>query len=189
MYYWKTYMLVFCIQRLFVTFHCWISSFTLAWVGLYYNTSQPCARTWVKIAWWVLALWWALGSYIYFWQTFSTLYCECIIIIADFVLPCSGHVPGLPTELKPTLHTALVQVATPMGVVFLIGEDAEEPDTSKIWLSYLCLHHMTLACTVKEMCVVVTQYVGVKFAHSWVCTCCTAGQIWYGTLEHMPLIL
>ena len=46
-----------------------------------------------------------------------------------FVLPCSGHVPGLPTELKPTLHTALVQVATNTAVVG--GEDAVEPDTSK----------------------------------------------------------
>ena len=41
----------------------------------------------------------------------------------------SGPAPGLPTDLKPTLHTALVQVAT--NTVVVGGEDAEEPDTSK----------------------------------------------------------
>ena len=72
MYYWEvlpTYMLVFCIQRLFVTFLCWISRFTLAWVG--FNNSQLCTRsTWMKIGGQVLALWWALGSYIYFLANF-----------------------------------------------------------------------------------------------------------------------
>ena len=53
-----------------------------------------------------------------------------ISAICHFVLPCSGHVPGLPTELKPTLHTALKQVATNTDVVGGI-EDAVEPDTSK----------------------------------------------------------
>ena len=40
-----------------------------------------------------------------------------IIILSTFTLPWLGHAPGLPTELKPTLHTALVQVATDTGVV------------------------------------------------------------------------
>ena len=43
----------------------------------------------------------------------------------------SGHAPGLLTDPKATLHTVLVQVATNTDVVLLIGEDAEEPDTSK----------------------------------------------------------
>ena len=50
---------------------------------------------------------------------------------ATFVLLWSGHAPGLPTEFKPTLHTALVQVSTNKTVVILAGEDAMEPDTSK----------------------------------------------------------
>ena len=40
-----------------------------------------------------------------------------------------GTVLGLPTDLKPTLHTELVQAITTMGVVG--GADAEEPATSK----------------------------------------------------------
>ena len=51
--------------------------------------------------------------------------------VCHFVLPCSGHVPGLPTDLKPTLHTALVQVATDTTVVGVGGQDAVQPDTSK----------------------------------------------------------
>ena len=47
----------------------------------------------------------------------------------------SGHAPGLPTVLKPTLYTILDQVATQSGVVFLTGEDADKPDTSKILCS------------------------------------------------------
>ena len=43
----------------------------------------------------------------------------------------SGLAPGLPTDLKPTLHTAPVQVATSTTVVGMGGEDAVEPDTSK----------------------------------------------------------
>ena len=44
------------------------------------------------------------------------------------ILPWSGTAPELPTDLKPTLHIALLQVTTAMDVVG--GEDAEEPDTS-----------------------------------------------------------
>ena len=41
-----------------------------------------------------------------------------------------GTAPGLPTDLKLTLHIALLQVTTAMDVV---GgwEDAEEPDIRK----------------------------------------------------------
>ena len=49
-----------------------------------------------------------------------------------FVLPWTGIASGLPTDLRRTLHIALVQVATAMDVVG--GEDAVEQDTSK----YLC---------------------------------------------------
>ena len=42
--------------------------------------------------------------------------------------PCSG-VPGLPTELKPTLHIALIHIEPPIVVVG--GEDADELDTGK----------------------------------------------------------
>ena len=49
-----------------------------------------------------------------------------------FLLLWSGHAPGLPIILNPTLRTALEQVATESSVAFLIGEDAAEPDTSKI---------------------------------------------------------
>ena len=48
-----------------------------------------------------------------------------------YILLWSGLAPGLPTELKPTLHTALVQVATNTGVVGGSRKDAVEPDTSK----------------------------------------------------------
>ena len=41
----------------------------------------------------------------------------------------SGHAPGLPTVLNPTLHIALVPVAIATDVVG--GEDAEASDTSK----------------------------------------------------------
>ena len=50
---------------------------------------------------------------------------------ATFVLPCSGTASGLPTDLRPTLHTALVRVCTTQDVVGLIGIDVAEPDISK----------------------------------------------------------
>ena len=53
-----------------------------------------------------------------------------IQLLSTFAQPWSGHAPALPTELKLTLHTALVQVA--MNTIVVGGEDAEEPDTSKI---------------------------------------------------------
>ena len=61
------------------------------------------------------------------------LYCASIIITAvcHFSIPLSGHAPGRPIEHKHTLHIVLVQVAPATGVVFLIGEDAEGPHTSK----------------------------------------------------------
>ena len=47
---------------------------------------------------------------------------------ATLLLLWSEHVPGLPTDLKDTLHIGLVRV--PMtGAAG--GEDAEKPDTSK----------------------------------------------------------
>ena len=61
------------------------------------------------------------------------LYCESIIITAvcHFSIPLSGHAPGRPTEHKYTLRIVLVRVAPATGVVFLIGQDAEGPHTSK----------------------------------------------------------
>ena len=47
-----------------------------------------------------------------------------------YLLAWTGTAPELPTELKPTLHIGLQQVTTAMDVVGLVGEDAEEPDTS-----------------------------------------------------------
>ena len=47
----------------------------------------------------------------------------------------SGHAPGPPTVLKPTLYTVLKQAATDTTVVLLTGEDADEPDTSKMLCS------------------------------------------------------
>ena len=44
-------------------------------------------------------------------------------------LPWTGIASGLPTNLRHTLHIALVQVATPTVVVG--GKDVEEQDTSK----------------------------------------------------------
>ena len=52
-----------------------------------------------------------------------------IQLLSTFALPWSGHAPGLPTELKLTLYTTLVQV--PTNTIVVGGEDAEEPDTSK----------------------------------------------------------
>ena len=49
-----------------------------------------------------------------------------------FVLPCSGHAPGLSTDLNPTLHRAIVQLAT--NTIVVGGKDAEEPDPSKTLL-------------------------------------------------------
>ena len=43
----------------------------------------------------------------------------------------SGTAPGLPTDLKLTLHIALVRVVTHMVVVLLRGVDAQEPDICK----------------------------------------------------------
>ena len=50
----------------------------------------------------------------------------------------SGTALGLPTDLKLTLHIALVQVA--MNTTAAGGEDAEEPETSKR-LSLFRLYH------------------------------------------------
>ena len=161
MYYWKALPTCWSsvrIQRLFVTFHCSVSSFILTWVGIYSST-----------------LW------IY------TNYCP-LLHYHD-----SGHAPGLPTVLKPTLHTALVQVATPTGVVFGIGEDAEEPDTSKRWIFCSYLHHMTVTVACMHVkrdvrsCYPICR-VMYMFAHSWVCTCYTAGQIQSGTQEHITTL-
>ena len=52
-------------------------------------------------------------------------------ITATFVLLWSEHAPGLPTDLKHTLHTVLEEVATNTVVVGWVRVDAEEPDTSK----------------------------------------------------------
>lgn len=43
----------------------------------------------------------------------------------------SGTAPGLPTDLKLTLHIALEQVAMHITVVLLGGIDAQEPDIRK----------------------------------------------------------
>jgi len=43
----------------------------------------------------------------------------------------SGTAPGLPTNLKLTLHIALVPVVTHTVVVLLGGVDAQEPDICK----------------------------------------------------------
>ena len=45
--------------------------------------------------------------------------------------PCSGIAPGQPTKLELTLHIAVIHIAPPLNVVCGIGEDADEPDTSK----------------------------------------------------------
>ena len=61
-----------------------------------------------------------------------TAVCHSYVTMYVRVLcPCSGIVPGLPTELEPTLHIALFQVALTLHVVFGVGEDAHKPDTSK----------------------------------------------------------
>ena len=56
---------------------------------------------------------------------------QLLLQSVTFILPWSGIAPGLPTELRPTLYIALVQVATLIVVVGMGGEDVEQPDTSK----------------------------------------------------------
>ena len=46
----------------------------------------------------------------------------------------SGTAPGLPTDLKLTLHIAFKEVTTHSVVVLLGGVDAQEPDISKYLL-------------------------------------------------------
>ena len=43
----------------------------------------------------------------------------------------SGTAPGLPTDLKLTLHIGLKQVTTHTVVVLLGGVDAQQPDIRK----------------------------------------------------------
>ena len=56
---------------------------------------------------------------------------QLLLQSVTFILPWSGIAPGLPTEHRPTLYIALVQVATLVVVVGMGGEDVEQPDTSK----------------------------------------------------------
>ena len=62
-----------------------------------------------------------------------------ILKLLQFALPWSGIAPGLPTDLKPTQHMALVQLVTPTVVVGPGGADAVELDTSKR-SQMLCLY-------------------------------------------------
>ena len=43
----------------------------------------------------------------------------------------SGTAPGLPTDLKLTLHIGVLQVTTHTVVVFFSGVDAQQPDICK----------------------------------------------------------
>ena len=58
----------------------------------------------------------------------KTAYSAIMLMYFMWSFAMSGTAPGLPTDLKLTLHIALVQVVTHTVVG---GVDAQEPDISK----------------------------------------------------------
>ena len=61
----------------------------------------------------------------------KTAYSAIMLMYFMWSFAMSGTAPGLPTDLKLTLHIALVRVTTTQDVVGWIGIDVTKPDISK----------------------------------------------------------